>query len=109
MLAIDQLHRLLRMVGWRRLDIEVRHFGATSLQVVRRLRALLENVRESLPKERSAPLTAQLQLLDAAVKRSFPGAKDRALAAAADYHGLGSDDERAALMPTEPAGTEEGK
>jgi uncharacterized membrane protein len=126
-LAIDQLHRLLRMVGQRRLDVEadldsrgmhgvvyrtpdwgdyvslavseIRHFGASSIQVVRRLRAMLENVRESLPRDRWPPLTAQLQLLDSAIKRSFPDAKDRAAAGMGDYQGVGSDD--AAAVPVQ--------
>jgi uncharacterized membrane protein len=136
-LAIDQLHRLLRSVGRRRLDIdaildrngrngvifrtpdwpdfvtlavsEIRQFGGGSLQVVRRLRAMLENVKESLPRDRWPPLTAQLQLLDAAVKRNFPDAKDRALAGAGDYQGIGSDDEGAAVVQEQPAGAETAK
>jgi uncharacterized membrane protein len=131
-LAIDQLHRLLRLIGQRRLDIEaildesgrkglvfrtpdwadyvalavseIRHYGASSMQVVRRLRALLENVRDSVPRDRWVPLTAQLQLLDAAVERSFPDARDRTVAGYADYQGVGSDDQGAG-----PAGASSSK
>lgn len=129
-LATDQLHRLLRQVGRRRLDIdadldasgrsgvvfrtpdwpdyvtltisEIRQFGSGSMQVVRRLRALVENVRDNLPEHRWPALTTQLQLLDAAVIRRFPDAGDRALAATGDYLGLGSDDE-GATTSEEPA------
>lgn len=128
-LAIDQLHRLLRVVGQRRLDIEaildaegchgvvfrvpdwsdyvslavseIRHYGSGSMQVVRRLRAMLENVRESVPRDRWPPLMAQLQLLDAAVKRNFPDARDRTTAGYADYQGVGGDDEGAAPVAAE--------
>jgi uncharacterized membrane protein len=116
-LAIDQLHRLLREIGKRHLDSEaildetgacgvlyhtpdwedyvtlavseIREYGATSLQVVRRLRAMLENLIESLPSARRPPLEVQLRVLDRAVKRSFPDAEDREAAGAADTQGLG--------------------
>jgi uncharacterized membrane protein len=116
-LAIDQIHRLLRATGRRRLDTEaildetgtcgvafhtpewedyvtlavseIRQYGATSLQVVRRLRAMLENLIESLPPVRRTPLEVQLQLLGRAVERAFPDEEDRALAGAADPQGLG--------------------
>lgn len=116
-LAIDQVHRLLRGIGKRHLDSEaildesgacgvlfhtpdwedyvtlavseIREYGATSLQVVRRLRAMLENLIESLPSARRPPLELQLRVLDRAVKRSFPDAEDREAAGAADAQGLG--------------------
>ncbi|MGH8120480.1 MAG: DUF2254 domain-containing protein [Gammaproteobacteria bacterium] len=134
-LAIDQLHRLLRMVGQRRLDIhaildksgsygfifrtpnwidfvtlavsEIRLYGAASFQVVRRLRALLENVRDSLPRDRWPPLMAQLQLLDCAVQRSFPDAMDRTLAMIADYQGVGSDEQSPVPLPVDTSGDSE--
>jgi uncharacterized membrane protein len=116
-LAIDQLHRLLRGIGKRHLDTEaaldetgafgvvfhtpdwedyvtlavseIREYGTTSLQVVRRLRAMLENLVESLPSARRPPLEVQLRVLDRAVRRSFPDAEDREAAGAADPQGLG--------------------
>ncbi len=83
-LALDQVHRLLRMVGRRRLRgevilddsgqprlifrtpnwedyvqvacSEIRACGTSSLQVVRRMRAMLENLRDTLPEHRRATL-----------------------------------------------------
>jgi uncharacterized membrane protein len=107
-LAIDQLHRMLRMVGKRHLDTEamldasgsfgvtfhtpewedyvtlsiseIRQFGATSLQVVRRLYAMIRNLRASLPADRWPPLEIQVRMLDRAVERAFPDPEDRAAA-----------------------------
>ena len=98
-LAIDQLHFLLRQVGLRHLDTnhfcdrdgnlrlmfrtpgwedyvliavsEVRLFGGGSIQVARRLRAMLENLSASLPEERRPALREQLRLLAASVHREF--------------------------------------
>jgi uncharacterized membrane protein len=119
-LAIDQIHRLLRTVGNRHLDThamldesgrfgvafrtpnwehyvtlsvsEIRQYGSTSLQVVRRLRAMLENLKASLPPDRWPPLELQLQVLDRAVARSFPDPEDQAIAGVADFEGVGQVD-----------------
>jgi uncharacterized membrane protein len=116
-LAIDQIHRLLRTVGKRHLDTEAmldasgrfgvafhtpewedyvtlaisetRQYGATSLQVVRRLRAMIENLRTALPPDRWPPLEAQLRMLDRAVQRVFPDPEDRLSAGASDLQGVG--------------------
>ena len=116
-LAIDQIHRLLRTVGKRHLDTEamldesgrfgvafrtpdwedyvtlavseIRQYGATSVQVVRRLRAMLENLKANLPPDRWPPLDVQLQVLDRAIARAFPDPEDRALAGIADFEGVG--------------------
>jgi uncharacterized membrane protein len=116
-LAIDQLHRMLRMVGKRHLRTdeisgqsgrlrvifrtpnwedfvhlsfsEIRSCGANNLQIVRRLRATIENLVQTLPEQRHAALLQQLSLLDREVKRSFPYAEDLALAQIADAQGLG--------------------
>ena len=80
-LAIDQIHHLLRNVGSRHLDdervrdaagrvrlvyrtpawedfvqlavTEIRHFGGESIQIARRLRAMLENLIQTLPESES--------------------------------------------------------
>ncbi|MFI5215035.1 MAG: DUF2254 domain-containing protein [Candidatus Limnocylindria bacterium] len=116
-LAIDQIHPLLREIGKRHLDTEaildetaahgvifrtpnwedyvvvavseIRQYGAGSLQVVRRLRALLEDLMTGLPAIRRPPLEAQLRILGHAVARNFPDAEDREMASAADPQGLG--------------------
>jgi uncharacterized membrane protein len=116
-LAIDQLHRLLRSVGRRNLRTdeivdgsnrlrvifrtpnwddfvhlactEIRAFGATSMQVVRRLRAMIENLIQTLPEHRHAALRQELSLLDREIERHFTFAEDLALARVADSQGLG--------------------
>jgi uncharacterized membrane protein len=117
-LAIDQLHILLRLTGWRRLSdgrvrdaeghvrlayrtpewrdfvtlavTEIRLFGAGSPQVARRLRMLLDNLIESLPEVRRPALQQELEHLDAAVERAFSDPRDRENARIADYQGIGS-------------------
>ena len=116
-LALDQIHRLLRVVGKRRLHddtihdaagsarlilrtpnwadfvhvacCEIRACGANNLQIARRMRAMLENLIASLPPSRYAPLLQQLDLLDRAVREHFPFPEDLALALVADSQGLG--------------------
>jgi uncharacterized membrane protein len=116
-LALDQIHHLLRTVGDRHLDdgrvrdaagrlrfvyrtpdwadfvylavTEIRHFGAASIQVARRLRAMLENLIEGLPEERAAPLRLELALLHRSAERSFPDPEDRVLAEISDVQGVG--------------------
>jgi uncharacterized membrane protein len=116
-LAIDQLHHLLRLVGGRRLDdgrvrdsagkerlvyrtpnwedyvllavTEIRHFGGTSIQVARRLRAMLESLVAALPPERIPLLRRELTLLERTVERAFRDPEDRARADAGDLQGVG--------------------
>src|SRR5262249_54895447 len=108
-LAIDRLHHLLRHLGRRHLDdarardgagrvrlfyrtpdwadfvalavTEIRHFGGSSIQVVRRLRGMLENLLRTLPEQRSAALQAELALLKRTAERYFQEPEDRAMAA----------------------------
>ena len=122
-LAIDQIHHLLRDVGRRHLAegqevdrlgrvrllyrtpkwddfihlaiTEIRHYGRDSIQVTRRLRAMLENLLESLPDLRLSLLRNELALLDAFAIRSFPDAYDQTLAEIGDLQGMGgTQDER---------------
>jgi uncharacterized membrane protein len=120
-LAIDQIHHLLRSVGKRCLDegvirdeggrirlvyrtpdwenfvelavTEIRQFGGSCIQIVRRLRAMLENLIETLPEERTAPLRRELVVLQRTVERLFTEPEDRALAAAGDSQGMGGTGE----------------
>ena len=99
-LAIDQIHHLLRNVGSRHLDdervrdaagrvrlvyrtpdwedfvqlavTEIRHFGGESIQVARRLRAMLENLIQTLPEQRAPLLRQELNLLHRSAERFFP-------------------------------------
>ena len=116
-LALDQVHRLLRMVGRRRLRgevfldangqprlifrtpnwedfvqvacSEIRACGGHNLQVVRRMRAMLENLRDTLPEHRRSALETELDLLDAAIEDHFKRPEELALARIADSQGLG--------------------
>ena len=116
-LAIDQLHRLLRNVGKRdlhdeqimdeakRLRIifptpnwddfvqlacrEIRFYGAENFQIARRLRAMIENLIANLPESRRPALRQELDLLDRTIERLYILPEDIALARISDTQGLG--------------------
>jgi uncharacterized membrane protein len=116
-LALDQIHHLLRDVGRRQLDdgrvcdkagrlrllyrtpdwedfvrlavTEIRQFGGASIQVARRLRAMLENLIQTVPPERAVVLRQQLELLHRSAERFFSEPEDRALADVSDFQGVG--------------------
>jgi uncharacterized membrane protein len=69
---------------------EIRAYGRDSIQVCRRLRAALTDLRASTPHARHAAIDARLARLDKTVQLAHPSASpDRALAAVADRTGLG--------------------
>ena len=116
-LAIDQLHRLLRQVGKRQLShesfcdeagrlrvifrtpnwedfvnlafSEIRRCGAGNFQVARRLRSMIENLTRTLPAHRHTALKQQLALLDHEIERQYSLPEDLALARGSDSQGLG--------------------
>ncbi|MCC8392583.1 DUF2254 domain-containing protein [Paraburkholderia sp. MMS20-SJTR3] len=116
-LAIDQLQRLLSVVGKRSLYLEeiedssgqvrvifrtpnwenyvhigfreIRQYGAGSIQIARRLRAAIENLLQSLPEHRHHALLVELDLLDRVIDKQHLFPEDRALARIADSQGLG--------------------
>ncbi len=116
-LAIDQLQYLLAAVGRRSLEdervrdktgrlrlayhtpdwpdyvtlavTEIRQFGGTSIQIARRLRAMLENLVQVLPEVRKTLLRRELDLLHRSAVRFFPEPEDRALAGMGDSQGMG--------------------
>ena len=116
-LAMDQIHRLLRVVGKRRLHgagvrdpagrvrvifrtpnwgdfvniscSEIRACGANNVQVARRSRAMLENLIRTLPQQRHAALRQQLDLLDRTLPEFYRLEEDLALARIPDPQGLG--------------------
>jgi uncharacterized membrane protein len=116
--VVDQLHDLLRQVGLRHLpngwycdahqrprlfmspptwDLlvalafeEIRHHGAGSLQVVRRLRSAVEDLLENLPEGRHPPLRRQIRLLDDTTESAFQFDSEREAARHADAQGIGS-------------------
>ena len=117
-LALDRIHHLLRHVGGRRLDnekvrdaagrarliyrtpdwedfvvlavTEIRQFGSSSIQIARRLRAMLDDLIRTLPEERADPLRRELKLLTESAQRFFQDPEDRALAAVSDSQGVGA-------------------
>ena len=69
---------------------EIRQYGADSLQICRRLRAVLEDLERSTPEQRHAALAEHRRRLDASVRSAFPeGSPELALAQVADRTGLG--------------------
>jgi uncharacterized membrane protein len=116
-LAIDQIHHLLRLVGSRQLDTgqerdaagklrlvchtpnwedfvglavtEIRQFGGASIQVARRLRAMLESLIQGVPEDRASLLRQELSLLRRSAERFFPEPEDRASADVSDTQGMG--------------------
>jgi uncharacterized membrane protein len=116
--VVDQLHDLLRLLGSRHFpsgwhadkkgkprlyvplptwDIyvalafeEIRHHGSTSMQVVRRVRSLVESLLKDLPEERHPALQRQLRILDKIAAESFPYEDERKAARYADAQGIGS-------------------
>jgi uncharacterized membrane protein len=116
-LAIDQLHRLLRNVGRRHLHDEqilddagrlrvifptpnwddfvqlacreIRLYGAENFQIARRLRAMIDNLMKTLPESRWPALGLELDLLDRTIENLYPLPEDLAVARIADTQGLG--------------------
>ena len=104
-LALDQIHHLLHTVGQRHLDTgrvrdaagrlrlvyrtpdwkdfvrlavtEIRQFGGESIQVARRLRAMLEKLIQTLPDPRAVLLRQEMTLLQRSTKRFFSEPEDR--------------------------------
>lgn len=123
-LAIDQLHRLLRVVGRRRLRgetiadgagaprvifrtpnwedyisvscTEIRACGANNVQIARRMHAMLDNLIATLPARRHAALDAERRRLNVAIASLYPIDEDRELASIPDRQGLGGS---SALRP----------
>jgi uncharacterized membrane protein len=115
--ALDHLEDLLLRLGRRRLEIgalrdrdgalrlvvpypawedflalafdEIRQCGATSVQVMRRMKAFAADLIAALPAERHEALRRQQQRIDAAIAKSFVDAEDKAEASVEDRQGLG--------------------
>jgi uncharacterized membrane protein len=121
-LALDQIQILLREVGSRRLDTgmvndtcgtlrlvyrtpnwedfvalavtEIRQFGGSSMQVARRMRAMLEDLIPSLPAHRALALQRELALLKTTINHCFAIPEDRMRAESPDSQGLGGTPKR---------------
>jgi uncharacterized membrane protein len=68
---------------------EIREYGASSIQVMRRLRAMLEELLEEVPEPRRAAVRDELSRLDATVTSSFADSVDLDRARTADPQGMG--------------------
>jgi uncharacterized membrane protein len=92
--ADGQVRLVVRTRGWAEyLDIgvtEIRQYGATSPQICRRLRAMLEDLRAGVPPARRAVVQDQLDALDRATDAAFSDPSERALARMSDRQGLGA-------------------
>jgi uncharacterized membrane protein len=115
--ALDHIEDLLRRLGRRRLEIgairdsggtlrlviphpswedflilafeEIRFCGATSVQVMRRMKALVSDLILALPQERQEPLQHYRLRLDATIAKHFENTEDRQEASTEDRQGLG--------------------
>lgn len=99
-LRVDQQYASLTLVGgYRRTwddfvavgTDEIRHYSSNAAQVQRRLRALLQTLREQCPPDQHEPIDNRLQALDEQVERDWASPFDRWLADAADRQGYGSE------------------
>ncbi len=115
--ALDQIEDLVLRLGLKRLDTgryrdvggklrlilpfptwedflllgldEIRSYGATSVQVMRRMKALVAALMASLPEERHAALRHWQERIDRTIARSFAEVEEQADASVADRQGLG--------------------
>jgi len=124
--ALDQIEDLLLRLGRRRLETgqfrdldgqlrleipsptwedylllsfdEIRYCGAQSVQVMRRMRALIADLTLRLPEERCAALRHWRQRLQDTIARSFVDLEEKQDAAVEDRQGLGVSPKRAASV-----------
>jgi uncharacterized membrane protein len=68
---------------------EIREYGTRAIQVNRRLRAMLEELRDEVRPEYRAAVEDELRRLEASVGRSFAGSPDLDRAHTADRQGIG--------------------
>jgi len=69
---------------------EIREYGASAVQVMRRLRVLLLDLRETVRPEYAAALDDELARLDATIEASFRSRPDTDLARQPDRQGIGA-------------------
>ena len=117
-LALDQIHRLLRAVGTRQLHaatladelghrrliyrppkwedfvglacVEIRRYGAGHIQIARRLRAMFDDLSMSLPRYRRDILNRESRALSRVLESLYTLPDDLAMARLPDVQGLGA-------------------
>jgi uncharacterized membrane protein len=123
--ALDQIEDLLLRLGRRRLEIgafrdaqgklrlsmyfptwedflslafeEIRSYGATSIQVMRRMNALMSQLVSLLPEERRPALRLWQKRLQSTVERTYSDIQDKLDASDEDPQGLGSSHRRTSM------------
>jgi uncharacterized membrane protein len=126
--ALNQIDDLLRRIGTRQLDVgyvrdrrgalrviyptakwedflslgidEIRIYGANSLQVMRRLGALLEDLESIVPEERRPAVRLQQERVQASIRRTFADRHDRLEAEQVDRQGIGMSREPEDEIPS---------
>jgi uncharacterized membrane protein len=98
-----RLRLVVPKLTWPRyLDIvmdDLRHYAVSSIQVTRRLVAMLEDLATIAPAERLPPLDRQLELLRNMASRAFSEQYDREYALYLGQQAHESDSDRVALQP----------
>ena len=86
---------------------EIREYGSGAIQVARRLRAMLEDLRESVRPEHRPAVEAELKRLGATVTAGSGGSVDHDRAEARDRQGIGgpAEDRRAQDAPSQTGST----
>jgi uncharacterized membrane protein len=92
--ADGRLRLVVPVLSWRGyVDLtleELRHDANVSIQVLRRVQAMLEDLLRVAPPERRPPLERQLELFERLIRKTFDDAEDRQTASEPDVQGLGS-------------------
>jgi uncharacterized membrane protein len=78
---------------------EIREYGATSVQIPRRMRAMLERLSEEVLPEHRAAVAQELARLDATMTQSYSDSPDLDRAGTADLQGIGGPTPREAAQP----------
>jgi uncharacterized membrane protein len=82
---------------------EIRHYGGSSIQVMRRLRALLQDLHERVRPEHREAVEAELARLDATVAEHWRDSVDLDLASTADGQGIGGPSARPTVHEERPS------
>ena len=84
---------------------EIREYGARSIQVMRRLRTLLEGLREEVLEDYRPAVDEEMRRLDATVEASFGGSVDLDRAMTSDRQGIGGPHTREEPVQPSSRGT----
>ncbi len=81
---------------------EIREYGVRSIQVMRRMRAMLIELHDEVLPENRPSVEAELARLDATVLRAFGDSVDLDRAGASDAQGIGGRSTPLRLSPDSP-------